>query len=171
VEARVDALLAPLRLATTQCLVKQTILALLVVCAALCGSPTLGAAVEADVLRPRVPTREQKSLKLITNPFSATPEIIAKGKALYETKGTCDVCHGLYGKGLGLDINRASIKGSLPRDFTDKAWQRARSDGEILWVLKNGSPGTGMPSFVPQVLTEEEAFQIIQYIRFLPNRK
>jgi mono/diheme cytochrome c family protein len=150
---------------------KANYLALLVVCAALCGSPTLGAAVEADILRPRVPTREQKSLKLITNPFSATPEIIAKGKALYETKGTCDICHGPYGKGLGLDINRASIKGSLPRDFTDKAWQRARSDGEILWVLKNGSPGTGMPSFVPQVLTEEEAFQIIKYIRFLPNRK
>jgi hypothetical protein len=34
-----------------------------------------------------------------------------------------------------------------------------------LWILKNGSSGTAMFSFVPITLTEEEAWRIILYIR------
>ena len=37
-------------------------------------------------------------------------------------------------------------------------------DGELLWILKNGSPGTAMVSFIPQVLTEDEAWQVILYV-------
>ncbi len=44
-------------------------------------------------------------------------------------------------------------------------WQAARTDGEMLWILKNGSPGTAMVSFVPLTLTEEEAWHVILYAR------
>jgi len=71
-------------------------------------------------------------------------------------------CHGKAGKGLG-DI--PGLTGKLSRDFTDKDWQAARMDGELLWVLKNGSPLTVMVSFIPQVLTEDEAWHVILYIR------
>jgi hypothetical protein len=48
-----------------------------------------------------------------------------------------------------------------------KDWQAARTDGELLWVLKHGSPGTAMAPFVPSVLTEKEAWQIVYYLRSL----
>jgi hypothetical protein len=38
-------------------------------------------------------------------------------------------------------------------------------DGELLWILKNGSPGTAMVSFIPQVLSEDEAWHVILYVR------
>jgi len=34
-----------------------------------------------------------------------------------------------------------------------------------MWILKNGSTGTAMVSFVAITLTEEEAWHIILYIR------
>jgi cytochrome c553 len=91
--------------------------------------------------------------------------LIAKGKALYEGKAFCKVCHGPDGKGLGKDIAPGSLKGPLPRNFTDKKWQAARTDGELFWILKNGSKGTAMAPFIPLILTEEEAWQVLRYVR------
>lgn len=96
------------------------------------------------------------------NPLPATPELIEKGRVLYYGKGFCVTCHGRDGKGLG-DIS--GLRGTLPRDFTDQAWQRARTEGELMWILQNGSPGTAMAPFIPLVLTEEEAWQVLLYIR------
>ena len=127
-------------------------------------------AATAAVLRPRVPAAEIKSVQSLKNPYAATPEIIAKGKALYAGKAFCQVCHGRDGKGLGADVDTKSMNGALPRDFTDKAWQRARTDGELMWILKHGSQGTAMPAFVPEILTEQEAYQVIVYIRSLGGR-
>jgi mono/diheme cytochrome c family protein len=61
------------------------------------------------------------------------------------------------------------LVGKLPRNFTDKAWQAKRKDGELLWILKNGSIGTAMASFIPLILTEEEAWQVILYVRSFGN--
>ena len=52
-----------------------------------------------------------------------------------------------------------------PLNFTDKDWQAGRIDGELLWISKNGSSGTAMVSFIPQVLTEYEAWHVILYVR------
>jgi mono/diheme cytochrome c family protein len=124
-------------------------------------------AATAAVLRPRVPAAEIKNVQSLKNPYAATPEIIAQGKALYSGKAFCQVCHGRDGKGLGADVDTKSMKGALPRDFTDRAWQRARTDGELMWILKHGSKDTAMPAFVPEILTEQEAYQVILYIRSL----
>jgi hypothetical protein len=69
-------------------------------------------------------------------------------------------------KGLG---NIPGLRGKLPRNFTDKTWQAARTDGELYWILKNGSPGTDMASFVPLVLSEEEAWYVLLYVRAFGN--
>jgi mono/diheme cytochrome c family protein len=127
-------------------------------------------AATAAVLRPRVPGAEIKNVQSLKNPYAATPEIIAQGKALYSGKAFCQVCHGRDGKGLGADVDTKSMKGALPRDFTDRAWQRARTDGELMWILKHGSKDTAMPAFVPEILTEQEAYQVIVYIRSLGGR-
>lgn len=129
-------------------------------------------AADKAVMRPRVPRDQIDAARAMTNPLPADEEIVAKGKALYEGKAFCKVCHGPDGKGLGEDIAPGSLKGPLPRNFTDKKWQAARSDGELFWILKNGSKGTAMASFIPLILTEEESWQVLRYVRsFAEHRK
>ena len=122
-------------------------------------------AADPAILRPRVPRDQIEAARAVTNPLPAGEEMIAKGKALYEGKAFCKTCHGADGKGLGGDIAPGSLKGPLPRNFTDKKWQAARTDGELFWILKNGSKGTAMAPFIPLVLTEEEAWQVLRYVR------
>ena len=132
---------------------------------ALLATEGLTWAADKAIMRPRVPRDQIEAAREVTNPLPPSEEIIAKGKALYEGKAFCKVCHGPDGKGLGKDIAPGSLKGPLPRNFTDKAWQAARTDGELFWILRNGSKGTAMASFVPLVLTEEEAWQVLRYVR------
>jgi mono/diheme cytochrome c family protein len=127
------------------------------------GIPVFGA--DEAVLKPRVPIDQIEEARTWTNPLLATEENIGKGKALFQGKAFCVTCHGKDGKGLGGDIAPESLKGPLPRDFTDKIWQATRTDGELFWILKNGSKGTAMASFIPLVLTEEEAWQVLRYVR------
>lgn len=122
--------------------------------------PALGG--DAEVLRPRVPPHLIEEARRWKNPLEATAENVEKGKALFQGKAFCATCHGGDGRGLG-DI--PGLRGKLPRNFTDQAWQGARADGELFWILKNGSPGTDMVSFIPLVLTEEEAWQVLLYVR------
>jgi mono/diheme cytochrome c family protein len=120
---------------------------------------------DSEVLRPWVPADQIDAARQVTNPLPVMPEMIQKGKALFEGKAFCRACHGPDGKGLGGDIEPGSLKGPLPRNFTDKAWQALRTDGELFWILQHGSPGTDMASFIPLVLTEEEAWQVLLYVR------
>ena len=124
------------------------------------GTAVWGA--DAQVLRPRVPPDQIEAARSVTNPLPPTPEVIGKGKALFEGKAFCKACHGADGKGLPKDLE---LKGPLPRNFTDKQWQAARTDGELFWILRNGSPGTDMAPFIPLVLSEEEAWQVLHYVR------
>lgn len=136
-------------------------LALLVVC-------HVGTTFAADqaVLQPRVPATQIEEARTWTNPFPATQENIEKGQKIFHSKAFCVTCHGRDGKGLG---NIPGLRGKLPRDFTDKTWQAARMDGELFWILKNGSPGTDMASFIPLVLTEDEAWHVLLYVRSFGN--
>jgi mono/diheme cytochrome c family protein len=123
---------------------------------------TVGWAADAEVLRPRVPADQIEAARAIANPLLNNSENLEKGKALYHGKAFCATCHGRDGKGLsGIE----GLRGKLPRNFTDRAWQAARTDGELFWILKNGSPGTDMAPFVPLVLTEEEAWHVLLYVR------
>src|SRR6476469_4019441 len=134
-------------------LARVTVVVLAVVLPAWADS-TLGS--DADVLRPRVPADLILEARGWTNPLEATDANIEKGKAIFLGKAFCATCHGRDGRGLG-DIQ--GLRGRLPRNLTDQIWQSARTDGELFWILKNGSPGTDMAPFVPLVLTEEEAWQ------------
>lgn len=95
--------------------------------------------------------------------WKASPKIVAEGKALYEGKGTCHLCHGLSGKGDGPAKHMHAT--NPPRDFTDCPVQMDRDDGELFWVIKYGSAGTGMPALIPNLLTEEEGWKVVAYLR------
>ena len=123
---------------------------------------TVAGAAEKDPLKPRVPADQMGDAKAMKNPVASTPESIAKGKALFEGKGTCFNCHGKEGKG---DGPAGAILDPSPRDFTNCKFHKKRKDGELFWVIKNGSAGTGMVSLIPAAINEEEAWNIINYER------
>jgi mono/diheme cytochrome c family protein len=125
-------------------------------------APDISMAADPEVLKPRVPSDQIEEARKWQNPFPSTKENIETGKGIFHGKAFCVTCHGRDGKGLQ-DI--PGLRGKLPRNFTDKAWQAARTDGELLWILKNGSPGTAMAPFIPRILTEEEAWHVILYVR------
>ncbi|MFH0341536.1 MAG: c-type cytochrome [Chromatiales bacterium] len=125
-----------------------------------------GSALVAGVLRPRVPEAELTAARALKNPIARTSTVIARGREIYNGKGFCVACHGRDGRGIS-GVDPTLLKGALPTDFTDKEWQTARADGEVMWVLKHGSSGTAMASFVPSVLTEEEGWTPIHYLRTL----
>jgi len=117
---------------------------------------------EKEPLKPRVPADQMADAKAMKNPVPVNDANLAKGKALFEGKGTCFNCHGKEGKGNG---PAGAILNPSPRDFTNCKFHKKRKDGELFWVIKNGSAGTGMVSLVPGTITEEEAWTIINYER------
>ena len=120
---------------------------------------------EKDPTKPRVPAGEIEKAKATKPPFDlSSAAIIEKGNKIFHEKGTCFTCHGDTGKGDG--IAAASLDPS-PRNFTNPQFAKMRTPGEMLWVLKNGSPGTGMIKAVPDMITEEEGWQAIAYERSL----
>ena len=110
---------------------------------------------------PRVPAEKLEEARALTNPLPPSSEIVAKGKALYEGKGTCINCHGKTGHG---DGPGAAKLNPPPRVFRSHGFWRHRSEGEIFWVIKHGSPGTAMIPF-GGLLTDEEIWTVMQYER------
>ena len=122
---------------------------------------------EKDPLEPRVPAHLRGAARKLTSPFEgyskeASAEILLYGKRLYEGKGTCFNCHGWSGSG---DGPASLMVQPGPRDFTNCQFHAQRTDGELFWVIKNGSPGTDMVSMIPNPINHEEAWKILVYVR------
>ena len=121
---------------------------------------------EKDPLKPRVPKSDRGTAKKLKAPFgklkNASADIIAEGKKIFEGKGTCVNCHGKEGNGQG---PAGKVLNPGPRDFTNCKFHKKRKDGELFWIVKNGSPGTGMVSMIPATITEEEGWKVIAYER------
>ena len=103
-----------------------------------------------------------KSADILINPLKGNAEATKAGKKLYTTY--CTVCHGNTGKGdgpAGLALN------PTPADHSSKKVQ-SQTDGAIYWKIKEGrSP---MASY-RQILTVEQRWQLVNYIRELNKQK
>ena len=117
-----------------------------------------------SIYDPRVPPEQLENIQEIESPFPFTNENLEKGRQIYFGKGLCVTCHSKNGKGV-------KVPGHSPRDFTNAQWQETRTDGELMWVLKNGSPGTGMPMRVGKGITEDEGWYVIQFIRSFQGKE
>ncbi|MBX3332001.1 MAG: cytochrome c [Nitrospira sp.] len=123
-------------------------------------------AAERHMMQPRVPADKLAEARALRSPLSNSPEAIEQGKAVYNGKGTCFTCHGVDGDGkgpAGAKLNPA------PRNFQHHGFWRHRTQGELFWIIKHGSPGTGMVGF-GQVLSDEEIWALIQYERTFSGR-
>jgi mono/diheme cytochrome c family protein len=99
----------------------------------------------------------------LTNPLDPTKKNLRAGETLFKIDAqptACKVCHGFGGDGLGIIFERLQPK---PRNFTCYYTMEGVSDGQIFWIIKNGSPGTPMPSF--GALSDEQVWQLVLYIR------
>jgi len=132
---------------------------------------------EFNIKISRVPANERKAAKATKSPFEATPEILAEGKEIFLGRGGCISCHGAEGKGDGAAAKNLPIQ---PRNFTNPKFNKYRTPGEMMWVLKNGSmgqtgrvPGTGMlPVVQPNgFISETDGWKVLLYERSLAETK
>ena len=82
-----------------------------------------------------------------TTPLSSSAGAIKAGKELFLKTAqpvACVMCHGEQGDGKGL-MGAALVP--PPRNFTCGAMMKDIPDGQLFWIIKNGSPGTGMMAF------------------------
>jgi len=93
------------------------------------------------------------------NPVKVTPESIAQGKKWYGYD--CAMCHGTAGDGKGEVA--ADMKAKVS-DFTDPATLKARTDGELFYIIKVGKGE--MPPEGPRVKTDE-LWDLVNYVRSL----
>lgn len=137
---------------------RPRVFALFVAVVVLTGSV---ASAERHMMQPRVPADKLNEARALKSPLPDSPEVVEKGKVIFEGKGTCFNCHGMDGGGNG---PAAAQLNPSPRNFQHHGFWRHRTEGEIFWVIKNGSPGTAMIGFGP-VLSDEEIWSVIQYER------
>ncbi len=128
-------------------------------CAVLLGNVSDLSAAGHEMMRPRVPADKLADARALRSPLPDSSQTVEQGKALYQGKGTCVNCHGPEGAGNG---PLAAQVNPSPRNFQHHGFWRHRTEGEIFWVIKHGSPGTSMIGFGDQ-LTDEEIWSIIQY--------
>ncbi len=109
--------------------------------------------------------RETKSAPVNIFKIDKTAEASTeKGKKIYNKTAkplACKNCHGETGAGEG-KLGKA-LK-PAPTNFTCKDTMRDVSPGQMFWIIKNGSKGTGMLSFRLN-MKDEEIWDVIKYIR------
>ena len=116
-------------------------------------------------MQPRKTAKAPDEFLAKTNPLPASAGSIAAGKTLFLKTAqpvVCAMCHGEHGDGKGL-MGAALVP--PPRDFTCGAMMKGIPDGQLFWIIKNGSSGTGMMPFAG--LPDEQAWQLVHYIRSL----
>ena len=86
------------------------------------------------------------------------------GKKIYEKAAkplACKMCHGKKGDGMG-KLGKA-LKPN-PRNFTCSDTMKDVSAGQMFYIIKNGSAGTGMSSH-KKTLKDKEIWDVVKYIR------
>ncbi len=99
------------------------------------------------------------------NPVIPTAESLAAGERLYNAKSKtlpCAYCHGAKGDGKG---NLATQFDPRPRNFLCTATINGIEDGQLFWIIQNGSPATAMPP--SKNLTDEQIWHIVNHVRKL----
>jgi mono/diheme cytochrome c family protein len=114
--------------------------------------------------QPRATVKAPGEIYTLTNPMRATAERIATGRKLYEKTASppCEMCHGAKGDGKG---TLAAQFDPRPRNFTCAMMLDEIPDGQLFWIIQNGSPDTSMPAY--KKLSDRQIWRIILYLRTL----
>ena len=96
----------------------------------------------------RVPASDHQK----TNPYEGKPDAIAAGRNIFEEH--CAKCHGQNAEGVK---KRPSLR--------SERVQRQATDGDLHWLLVNGSMKKGMPPWAK--LPDPQLWQLITYLKSL----
>jgi mono/diheme cytochrome c family protein len=96
------------------------------------------------------------------NPVKPTPESIAGGKKWWGYD--CAMCHGKDGDGKGDIAEDMKLKVT---DFTNPATLKDRTDGELLYIIKNGK-GDMPPE--GKRMKSEGLWDLVNYVRSLAKK-
>ena len=112
------------------------------------------------------------SLEIPARP-QATPELVARGKQLYDQN--CAVCHGAKGDGKG---DAAAFLLPKPRDFVAANYRlrttlntQLPTDEDLFRSISLGMPGTPMPPW-RHILDDNDRWALVEYVKtFSPKFK
>lgn len=91
------------------------------------------------------------------SPIAYTADSIDHGEVLYRKH--CAACHGPHGRG---DGPATAALAYLPPDLTEHVPHHR--EGDLLWWLKQGIPGTPMPGFGARI-GDEGLWDVLSYLR------
>lgn len=102
-----------------------------------------------------MPAYADDAAKKLVNPVAYTAKSIGAGKNTFVRM--CSSCHGMDGKST-IDVVADAT------DLTDpKAWKSGTAEGEIFVSIRDGQ-GASMPAFKTQLKSEEEHWQLVNFI-------
>jgi cytochrome c(L) len=100
---------------------------------------------------PRASTAQNQQGPKKRNPFTGNAEAIAQGRMIWMQSG-CNGCHGMGGGGMGPSV-------------MDDAWKWGGDDETLFKLIKGQLPNQTMPAVFGAVLTEEQVWKIIAWVR------
>jgi len=101
----------------------------------------------------------------LSNPLPDSPANIKAAEKLYHETAqplACLQCHGKKGDENG---PMGAALNPHPRNFTCRETMKEISDGQMYWIIKNGSQGTGMMAF--SGMPDDQVWEVIHYPRTL----
>ena len=110
--------------------------------------------------QPRKTKSAPANLVKASIPASASVEA---GKKIFEKSAkpmACKMCHGKKGAGAG---KLGKALNPRPRNFTCSDTMKHVSPGQMFWIIKNGSKGTGMLAH-GKTLKDKQIWDVVKYI-------
>jgi mono/diheme cytochrome c family protein len=107
---------------------------------------------------PQAIPAEAKKLKAA---FPSSPAAIEAAKPLFAKY--CRFCHGNTGAG---DSTMAP-KNMKPANLTDEKWTHGSSEGEIFWLIQNGSPPEYQMKGLKGKLSDTDTWNLVHFVRSL----
>jgi mono/diheme cytochrome c family protein len=115
---------------------------------------------------------------------SADPDSIARGRALFlSAKAKCVTCHGVTGKGDGANTEVPQAGKDVPglfddwgrkikpRDLTTGIYRGGRRPIDLYRRIRAGIKGTPMPPFDANLLSDEEVWDLVNYVLNVPHEQ
>jgi len=88
-----------------------------------------------------------------------------QGQAVY--RHYCQTCHGEAGAGDGFNAYNLDPH---PRDLSDPAFQKAKSDADLADAIRRGGAGVGLSALMPpwgHTLSERQVADVVAFLRSL----
>lgn len=98
-------------------------------------------------------------------PVAAASYEARQGKVVYDHY--CLTCHGESGGGDGFNSFNLDPH---PRDLSDPAFQKAKTDADLADAIRRGGAGVGLSSLMPpwgHTLSERQVGELVAYLRTL----